>query len=283
MAAPYGHGMRDTERLRIAKSYPHDPPDHSFLFAGGLALELVDPGDDPLANGRVRLEDRIVAVPDALARLGIGSVPGMAARTPVLAHGSNASPARLKDKYAASSPATVFPVIRAELDDYDVVYSAHFSRWGSIPSTLVPSMGTRVSVAITYLTDAQLARMHETEIGSGAVAGNYLYGLLREVRLVPRGLAPLAAIPAYLSRHGVLGATGAPLALAAIRALERGFSTATPVELLATVIADLAPNEAMDDFLLNVLDDADYRRACTERLRTGALPITVGGFAKLAP
>ena len=100
---------------------------------------------------------------------------------------------------------------------------------------------------------------------------------------MPRGLPPLAAIPAYLSRHGVLGATGAPLALAAIRALERGFSTATPVELLATVIADLAPDEAMDDFLLNVLDDADYRRACTERLRAGVLPITVEGFAMLAP
>ena len=264
-------------------SYPHDPPDHSFVFVGGLALELVDPGDDPLANGRVRFDDDIAAVPDALSSLGIGRVPGMAARTPVLAHGSNASPTRLRQKYPAPSPESVFPVIRAELDDYDVVYSAHFSRWGSIPSTLVPSTGTRVTVAITYLTDAQLARMHETEIGVGAVVGNYLYGILRKIRLNPRGLPPLGEIPTYLSRHGVLGTTGTPVALAALRARDRAFSSATPAELLDTVAADLAPNAAVDDFLLRVLDDTDYRQSCTERLRAGALPAAVEGFTKLAP
>ena len=43
-----------TDALTWAKRYPFARPDHSFVFAGGRALEIVEAGSDPLADGRLR-------------------------------------------------------------------------------------------------------------------------------------------------------------------------------------------------------------------------------------
>ena len=145
--------------LTLAKSYPHDPPAHSFLYVNGAAWEIVEPGGDGL-EGAVRVGRHVVPVTQALAERGIA-----AERTAVIAHSSNASPARLARKFGNLAGDTLFPVIRAKLDDHDVVYSPHFPRTGSIPATLAASPATRVTVAITYLTAALLARMHESKLG----------------------------------------------------------------------------------------------------------------------
>src|SRR3546814_20831446 len=60
--------------------------------------------------------------------------------------------------------ASAIPVTRTWLGDHDVVYSAHVTRYGSLSATLHRAPGTRVQVYVTWLTEAQLPRMHETEI-----------------------------------------------------------------------------------------------------------------------
>ena len=77
-----------------------------------------------------------------------------AGRHPVLAYGSNQSPARLNEKFA---PDQVVPVERAWLANHDVVYSAHMAGYGSIPATLRYVPGTCVALAVTWLDDAQIA------------------------------------------------------------------------------------------------------------------------------
>lgn len=273
--------MNDTERLAIATSYPHDPPKHSFLFAGGLAYELIDPGTDLFVNGRIYVGNTLLPVPEALKRLGIKHAPEMKVRKPVLAHGSNASPKRLAQKFVSKGPESVIPVVRAVLENFDVVYSAHFSRSGSIPATLAASPGTRITIAITYLTASQLACMHESEIGKSTTSGNYLFGLLRNICLRPRGFTQLDEIPFYLSRHGMLGRGGLPIALASISAVGRKFPHATPREVLSNVVGQLFPEGSIDDFLLRVIDDKHYRDDCSERLRERALANTVTDFVKL--
>ena len=271
-----GSAMASDRRaeLTLAKSYPHDPPAHSFLYAGGAAWEIVEPGADGLDGATVRADGQVMPAAQALAAHGIAAAP-MAERTAVIAHGSNASPARLERKFADLAGDTVFPVIRADLDDHDVVYSSHFSRTGSIPATLAASPATRVTVAITYLTAGQLARMHETELGRPGQAGNYHYARLYGIRLEPRGLAALDAAHVYLSRHGMLGVDSAPVALAALAALGRRYPAATPAELLPGVCDRLARGRAIDDLLREIIDDAGYRKACNERLRAAALAPSV--------
>ena len=80
------------QRLHRARNYPYDFPAHSFTYRDG-ALGDFEPA----------LTDN---------------------RTPVLAIGSNQSPQRLAQKFGHDA-SHVIPVQRAQLADFDVVFSAH--------------------------------------------------------------------------------------------------------------------------------------------------------------
>ena len=141
--------------VQHAKSYPFSPPDHGFLYEGG-DWERLDPGrfDDERLEGE--------------------------GRVPVLAAGSNQSPAQLKRKYGHLADAGMIPARRGVLHEFDVVYAAHLTGYGSVPATFPHSPGTAVTVFVLWLDEPQLARMHETE-------GNYTYdhldGILYPMRM----------------------------------------------------------------------------------------------------
>jgi hypothetical protein len=177
------------ERLRRASEYPYAIPDRSFIQLGERTTELAD-------------------LPD---------LPDLAGRRPLLAYGSNASPEALVRKLAAE-PEVPLPLIRAELDDFDVVYSDHVSPYGAVPATLHLSPGTVVTTFVAYPTDRQRRRLARTE-------PNY-----EEHRLAPVVLRlelgePLTQVDAFLSRHGFLPLDGCPVALTAIVARNRAFPT----------------------------------------------------------
>lgn len=172
------------ERLRRASAYPYAIPEHSF----------------------VQLGERTTALTEA---------PDLSDRRPLLAYGSNAAPEALVRKLGAE-PDVPLPLVRAELADYDVVYSDHLSPYGAVPATLHPSPGTVVTTFVAYPTERQRQRLAASE-------PNY-----REQRLAPVSLRlehgePLEAVSAFLSRHGFLSLDGSPLALAAIAARHRDF------------------------------------------------------------
>jgi len=115
------------DRFHRAAAYPYARPDHSYVYDDGATVALDEfPGEVT------------------------------AGRTPVLAFGSNAAPEQLRRKFGAT-PDTVIPVIRADLADFDVVYSAHLTAYGAVPATLAPSPGARLQTWVTWLDDAQLA------------------------------------------------------------------------------------------------------------------------------
>ena len=266
-----------TDPLALAKTYPYARPAHSYLYVDGQALELVRIGADPVLDGEVRLDGRAMPVADALAALELAATAPLAERVAVLAYGSNAAPTQLARKFA-DLPGTVIPVLRAELADHDVVYSAHFSRYGAIPATLAVSPGTMLETAVAYLTEAQLARLDETELGPaaaqcGSSAGNYVHGRIEAAVKVDGGAA-LDAIGAYVSRHGALGLIGAPLALAQVAARGRRFAAHDKLAVLELARAALAPDQGLDEFLRALIGDASLRRAYSERMRAGALDVT---------
>ena len=163
----------DDALLRLAKGYPYAAPAGSYFYRDGASEALggrIEPG---LTEGRV----------------------------PVVAHGSNRAPEQLHRKFGhLKGRDSEIPVTRAWLPDHDVVYSAHMTRYGAISATLHEAAGTRVQIYITWLTEAQLPRMHETEIG----LGNYGYGRMGGLDLQIEGGPRLSEAFAYLSVHGCL-------------------------------------------------------------------------------
>ena len=237
----------DADRLARAKSYPFAPPRSSYLFRGGEAVALSD------AAAAVR------------------------GRTPVLASGSNASPAQLARKYAAHGDAVAIPVTRADLAGFDSVYNAHIAAYGSVPATLFPSSGTVLETFITWLSDAELGIMHATE----QPGVNYHFAELTGIEVEVAGVGRLDTAFAYISVAGCLLRDGGPVALAEVPARGRVFGALRQTEILAYVHGLLAPRKDVDAFILETVADASLREARGAVLAARARAFDHPGFRKI--
>jgi hypothetical protein len=231
-----------TALLALAKAYPFGWPAGSFLYVNGAAQPL--PPGYPLAG-----------------------------RGPVLAVGSNRAPEQLARKFGHLAAAEAeIPVTSGWMADFDIVYSAHITRYGSIAATLVPSAGTRVELALTWLTEGQLRRMHETE------GQSYDFGRLIGAALALDGGRRAASPFLYHSRHGALAPFGRPLALAAVTARGRRFAAADQVEALGRARDICRPGTALDEFILEAIGDAERRRLYVAALASHSVRASLPGF-----
>jgi hypothetical protein len=217
-------------------------------------------------EGRREVVDRALAYPFALAErsfvvAGTGELgsyvsdPPNPGRIPLLAYGSNASPPVLARKLAAD-PEPV-DVVRASLSDFDVVYSAHITAYGSVPATLRRSPGTEAPVFVAFLTAAQLDLISETE-------GNYEVAAVEGISCRLETGAVLEEATAYLSRHGCLALEGSVAALAAVRSRRRSFPELSQRQALERVRDHLRPGQGLEDFIVDCV--------AGEVARQGALP-----------
>ncbi len=224
------------EKLKRARGYPYAFPRECFTYRDG-GVDAFDP-------------------------------KALKGRTPVLAFGSNQSPNRLRDKFGAI-PDSVIPVERAELEEFDVVYSAHLTRYGAAPAMLQHAPGARVEVAITWLDDAQMTVMHDSEIG----AANYFYAAMENVALTTRSGAVHRTVFAYFGTRGHLPHDkGGAIALSAVRCENRRFKAMNTADALETVRRRLQPESGSDDFILKAIDDHAHRATLTEALAKTAEP-----------
>jgi hypothetical protein len=168
--------------------YPFEVPLHSYLWTAG------------------RIQSLSPSTP----------VPALTAgRQAILAIGSNASPAQLTRKFRdkrfvdPSSPHGCIPVLRAEVDEVDVVYGAHLAGYGALPATLLRTRGACAHVFVTWLTTMQLERMNETEDVGHAY-------LLRRMTGVRSHGEEVDSVMSYVTMAGVALLGGRPLGLASI-------------------------------------------------------------------
>jgi len=206
----------DTDELvQRALTYPYDPPAGSFVQVGGRTL-LVPPEEIDVAGRRA-----------------------------LLAYGANSSPEALTRKLAALPPDPI-AVLRVSLSGWDVVYSAHVTRYGAVPAAVVPSPGTVASVHLVFPNDEQLAALAATE--------GHNYRLERLVdfsaELEIGGEGPVE-IDAFVSVHGPLLLDGSPVALAAIPARDRVFPELTTPAMIDRVRAAIHPQLDLRDFILH--------------------------------
>jgi hypothetical protein len=222
--------------LARAVRYPYEAPLHSFLQTGARTVEL-----------------RQLAEPD------------LEGRTAVLAYGANASPEVLARKLAAL-PEVPLPLVYAELIEFDVVYSAHISPYGAVPSTLQRSPGTHIPVHVAYPTGEQLQELIATE-------PNYELRELsgHELRSEVGDREP-SRLQAFISRHGCLAVDDTEVALAAVEAHPRRFPAMGEVEVLEHARHLLAPELDLERFVESSLDPG-LARSRTAVLRGNALPL----------
>lgn len=197
--------------LERALGYPYATPDRSYLYLDGEARELPDAGAD------------------------------LSARVPLLSYGANAAPEALARKLAAL-PGVAMPVMKSELEGFDVVYSAHVSPYGAVPATLLESPGTTAPVFVAYPTEEQRALLTASE-------PNY-------------DLVEVGGMAAYRSKHGCLEIDGSPVALAAVRSIGRALPELDEPAVLEHVRVHLAPEQELGEFV----------RRCVERGGVRPLP-----------
>jgi hypothetical protein len=200
-----------TAILRRALTYPYATPERSYLYRTAAALELPAGG------------------------------PDLSGRTPLLSYGANSAPESLARKLAPL-PGVELPVLRAELEGWDVVYSAHVSPYGAVPATLIESPGTVAPVFVIHPTAEQWGLLTASE-------PNY-------------DLVEVDGIAAYRSKHGSLLIGGSQVALAAVRSGGRRLPELDEPEVLERVRAQLEPELSLEEFV----------RACIERGGIKPLP-----------
>ena len=184
--------------LARALDYPYATPDRSYLYRDGEATELPPQG------------------------------PDLADRSPLIAYGANAAPEALARKLTQLAGVEL-PVMRFELDGFDVVYSAHVSPYGAVPATLVESPGTVAPAFLLHPTAEQLALLTASE-------PNY-------------DLEEIDGVAVYRSKHGCLEIDAAPIALAAFRSAGRTLSEMDEPAVLERVRAHLEPHLSLEEFI----------------------------------
>lgn len=219
----YSGGDITPERLTKALGYPFWSPESSFVLNTSTGSLQQVPDED-----------------------AADLLPG---RTPALAIGSNAAPEHLRWKFADrfGDPLVVATTVR--ITDFEVVYAAHLSRYGSVPATMVRAPGTTVQLKLLWSTPEQTALMHQSE----SLGADYAIAQVDRANIVTS-----ETVGAFLNGHehlefyealaGPLRVGGSPVALSAIRAQGRGWRAKDQREML-TLLAEAADYHSIEQML----------------------------------
>ncbi|WP_290899375.1 hypothetical protein [Ferroglobus sp.] len=249
----------EKERKLILRAvrYPYDLPKRSYVYVDGNAFEIEKVNFDEFGESIVVVGSNNVRLADVL-----NTDFDISETCPVLAYGSNASVEQLRHKFL-SFKNVVIPVIKADLYDFDVVYSAHFSPYGSIPATLQYSPRTVVKTFVAYLNERLLKHMHKTE----SIGINYYFCKLRRIKVSLDGGLTLEEVFVYLSINGCLLINETPVALSSIKAENRIFPEMTEWEILDVVRRLIAADRDFDTFVLENVMNEKIRKDRTEKLK----------------
>jgi hypothetical protein len=198
----------DDAHYQQAIGYPWDRRPGSCLVTDGHVEDLVamDPARrDDLLREYSEAEDRVA----------------------LLAYGANVSPERLALKFGHLPEGHRRALILAgELDDFDVAATAQPPLFSSMPATLVPSPGTRITAAVLFCDQLQFTTLWWTEL-------SYRVGAL-EIRFrADVGDASVTQALAFISRYGAFCIDGAPAVMSAITAVGRRWPAYTQEEVMA--------------------------------------------------
>ncbi len=231
--------------LDLALGYPYPIPQKSYVIHKGTASDIT-------ADQVPHLREN---------------------RTPVLAVGSNQSPEQVIRKF----PGNEWPPIlceRCTVHDFDSVYSAHVTGYGSIASCLHPAPGTQVTLYINWLHEAHMDPMHATELGNE----NYVYAELSEIKIITEFGLTLDRIYFYSSTAGAYLPEGIPVPLAEIQATNRQWEALRQTEIQTHLQVRTAADQHFEEFVLKSVSDIDTRNFRKAEMRKFSRPFSHPGF-----
>jgi hypothetical protein len=222
----------DVSPLKDPLSYPGRPALSDSLLLGSWLYSLTPFLEAPTDQWEITLDggalgvdetgEGAVTLSEALDRAGAAA---MDQRHPVLAIGSNASPAQLHDKFGDDAKSAAVPLTTVTVHGIDIAHSAHVSKAGYIPYAPIARPNAALRLFVTWLDDDQLSVINASErnyalvelqrdaaaatLTSGeAVQGLALYrsrwGVLREsVRARPIRAASQIRVQGILTRNGL--------------------------------------------------------------------------------
>lgn len=264
--------------LKRAIDYPYDRPTASYLFVqGGRYLEYKTFDTDPTsAKSLLWAPDGEISVPDFLKQQHL-STKSDTPRTAVIGYGSNPAVEQLERKFGNNNyyggPFTgnpIIPVIKARINDFDVAYMGHIGFYGAVPATFASSPGTRTVIWLTFLTEDQLIRMHQTE----KVGSDYDYGTLQNVSIVLEDGRPLNAANIYMDRFGALVWEGYLISLAKIEASNRINPSLLEPEMLDLLRKRFSPTTPLNEFILKNIHDENFRKQQNKTLHRETRPFS---------
>jgi hypothetical protein len=253
----------DKKMIEKAKKYPFNIPSYSYIFVNGDILKLIEFNPESVMDCIIQVNDERQKLRRFLNFKKINLNSDFSSFFPILAYGSNASFRQLQEKFSNLNGDVVIPFIKSYLFDFDVVYSAHFSPYGSIPATLQYSPKTVVETFVIYLTEPQLNHLHKTE----KLGINYCFGKLFNIRLILEDKITLREIFAYLSLHGCLFINGSHIALSAITSKNRIFSKMNEIEVLTLVRDIIEKDKDLDTFILENITNPEIREKRIKKLK----------------
>ncbi len=203
----------------VPESYPGRRPDTSFVFCGNHIVPIHE-------TAGKKIEESLNFHSD------IAAAPSKQDRYMVVGYGSNACPAQLKSKFSESDP---MPVLRATLNDCDVVYAPFFASYGSVPATITRSPGTTVDVWVNVLHEKQIEVMDASE-GRG---NHYMLAEI-DAGLTLKNGESFSPVYAYVGTGGVLCIDNQVISLAEVHATGRRFRALSQKDMLETLCGMLA-------------------------------------------
>lgn len=173
-------------------------------------------------------------------------------RHPLVSFGANAAPSALAMKFAH------FPdmadrevlVLTGDLHGVDVGAIASPGLMGYMPATLFDSPGTAVRAAVVWVTPAQATQLTWSEL-------TYRLGRLDHARFeMDSADVEIEDVFAFVARMGAFCIDGAPVALAAIPAVNRTAVALTQEELLDLVAGRvIGPGAQAEELVRAIFED----------------------------
>jgi len=209
---PIPPGPAGVDPLAAPLTYPGTPPWQPAVLVTDGAVLILQPRDDAPLGEWLLQADENTATGSSPVRPGeaapreplldqyLRDAGGLPAESlvPVLAVGSNASPAQVQRKLAIAGLPTRVPITAVRVRGLAVGVSAHVSRPGYLPATPVPAAAAESDLWVVWLDPAALVAVDATEPNYERIRLPARY----PVRLTTG--QPVTGCRVYRSRHGYL-------------------------------------------------------------------------------
>ena len=255
--------------VEYAKQYPFERAGHSYLFVDGNIIPISN--FNSISWEKCTLSETgnpEISIAQYLSDNFDEDISPLKNYIPVIAAGSNASPGRLAQKYKEGEKHTILPVIRGVVKDFVSVYSAHFTKYGSIAATLQYSPGAHSDAYLTYLDPDQLEVMHATE----SLGSYYAFGKLDNIEFIHTDEQKVDEIYLYVTLGGGLWFDNSFVTLAEIEKYDCEFLDFLQPEILARSFQILGGADDLDGFIAKLIATPEFRSECTQRIREHARP-----------